>query len=400
MKRILVLDRFYFPDEQPTSIYLTELTEALQNQFQFEILSGPPLIINAGGSFYPALRFTIHRAPCPHFSKKNLLARFFNDSGFLISAFFHGLFVKHPDLIFSQTSPPGLWGIAFLLKLWHRSRWIQVCQDIFPDNLTALTQSSGIFVKTLGRISDFILKKADHIIVIGEDMKERVLQKGFLPSKVLCIPNWVDADFIRPLPKKNSFSKKHHLDDKFVVLYPGNFGRIYNFDDVLNAARELKPYPQIVFVLAGEGAAKEKLIEESEREGLENILFLPFQPRSILPEMLASADIGLVLLKREMAGLSVPSKIYSLLASGRALLACAEEKSDVARLVRESQAGFSVSPGDPKELAQKILVLYQDEGLKQQLGKNARAYAEEKNFQASAFRDYERVFEQVLQKTV
>ena len=394
--RILFLDRFYFPDEQATSIYLTELINALSARFHIEVLCGPPAVVTDQKNFSSSAS-RIYEAPCLTLPKRILFARFLNDLSFLFSALVRGLFLQKPVLLVSQTSPPGVWWIGFILSRWYGSGWIHVSNDIFPDNFGVLSglQKSKLF-NGLSRFILYPLKKSNRIIVIGHDMKEKLAAKGINPEKIYKSHHWTDLNFIKPLPKKNNFGKKYGLEGKFVVLYAGNFSRIHNFEDLLDTAEDLKDYGEILFLLVGEGALKEKLIEESRRRNLKNILFAPFEPRSRLPEVLAVADASVILLRRGMAGLSVPSKIYSILASGRPVLALVDEESDIARIVRESNAGFVFPPGNPSKSAEAILKLSEEPSLGIRLGSNARNYMEEKNFQAAAFRDTENIFEETI----
>ena len=223
-------------------------------------------------------------------------------------------------------------------------------------------------------------------------MKDRLLRKGYAPQQISCIQNWSDTNFIRPLPRENFFRRKYKLENKFIALYAGNFGRIHNFEDLLGTAEALKRYTELVFVMVGEGAMKEKLVQECQKRGIENLLIAPFEPRSRLPEVLAAADVSLVLLRRGMAGLSVPSKIYSILASGRPTIACLDKESDIARIVRESNSGFVVPPGNTQEFVRAVQLLCGDPEMKEGLGRNARHYAETQDLKSLAFRDYEQVF--------
>ncbi len=340
---------------------------------------------------------SVHQVFSFQFHKSFFFGRILNDLSFLFNSLFCGIFLKRPHLVVSQTSPPGIWWVGFLLSQWYRTPWIHISKDIFPDNLKALNDKwGGKFLSLVDHLSSFPIKKSDRILVIGEDMKKRFLNKGIDHRKIFQSHDWVDLEFIRPLAKKNTFSETHHLVDKFVVLYAGNFGRIHNFEDLLSAAEELHYESQIVFLLVGEGALKEKLIHESQSRGLNNILIVPFEVRSKLPEVLASADVSVILLKKGMAGLSVPSKIYSILASGRPIIACVEEESDIAGMVRDSQSGFVVPPGNPHQFAAAVKELFSQLPLRSQLGANARRYAEEKDFRTVAFRDYERLFNEIL----
>lgn len=390
--RVLILDRFYFPDEQATAVYLTELVTAFSEKFEFEVICGSPEVVTEK-KIHPTPWLKTHKVFCPKFPKRFLLARVLNDLVFLVLSLFQGLSLRRPDLVVSQTSPPAVWWIGFLISRWHRTRWVQVLQDIFPDNLKCLNgHRNGGFLSLLEPLSSLPLRQSDRIVVVGQDMKDRLLRKGYAPQQINCIQNWSDTNFVHPLPRENFFRRKYKLENKFIALYAGNFGRIHNFEDLLGTAEALKRHTELVFVMVGEGAMKEKLVQECQKRRIENLLIAPFEPRSRLPEVLAAADVSLVLLRRGMAGLSVPSKIYSILASGRPTIACLEEESDIARIVRESNSGFVVPPGDTQEFVRAVQLLRADPEMKEDLGRNARDYAETQDFKALAFRDYEQVF--------
>ena len=391
-KKILILDRFYFPDEQATSIYLTELVQGLSNQFEFHILCGPPAVVTEKNP-HPHPAGQIFQVPCLHLPKSSLFARFISEASFLLACFLRGLFLTRPDLLVTQTSPPGIWWVGFLLSRWHRTPWVQIFQDIFPDNLKVFSNHrNGFFFSLLERVSSSPFKKTDQMVAVGEDMKKRLVQKGLSRAKITVIQNWVDLDFITPLPKRNSFSEKLQLADQFVVLYAGNFGRVNNFEDFLGAAKGFQSSPEVVFLMVGGGALREELLREVQSQAFTNVRIVPFEPRSRLSEVLATADVSVVLLRKGMAGLSVPSKIYSILASGRPILACTEETSDIARLVREAEAGFVVPPGEPEAFARAVKELLQNPALRQKFGANARNFAEEQDFKKQSMQDYEKLF--------
>lgn len=361
------------------------------------MLCGPPAVVTERTCSNPPAR--VFQVPSPGLPKSIFFARFLNDFSFLLAAFLRGLFLPRPDLLISQTSPPGVWWIGFLLSRFHRVAWIHVSKDMFPENLKVLIgpKAQGL-VSILKRLNDSILKKADRILVIGEDMKGKFLEKGLRPRQLSRVSDWADLDWLRPLPKENRFTKILQLGGKFVILYAGNFGRTHNFEDLIEAAEKLRDHPEIFFLLVGDGALKKILDQEIQSKDLKNMRLVPFEPRSRLPEVLAAADVSVILLKRGMAGFSVPSKIYSILASGRPILACVEEQSDIARLVRESGAGFVVPPGQPKSLSETIATLFENPDLRNKLGNKARRFVEARDFQGQAFRDYRQAFQEVLKE--
>ena len=164
--KVLILDRFFFPDEQATSVYLTELVEGLSSSFEFTVLSGPPVVVTENLKKKP-LGAKIFQVPSFRFSKPRLFFRFLNDLSFLKIALLKGLFLPRPHLLLSQTSPPGIWWVGFLLSRWHRVPWIHVSKDVFPENLRVLAEGRAPFLfQLLEKINRWVLKKADRVLVI------------------------------------------------------------------------------------------------------------------------------------------------------------------------------------------------------------------------------------------
>jgi colanic acid biosynthesis glycosyl transferase WcaI len=201
----------------------------------------------------------------------------------------------------------------------------------------------------------------------------------------------VDTDFIKPIPRDNAFSQELHLSNTFIVLYAGNLGLSQGLEHVLTAAEQLADHRDIKFVFVGDGSGREHLVAEAERRRLANVQFLPFQPRSRLPEVLATADISLVVLRRGIGSGSLPSKLFSILASGRPILASVDEGCETWELVERAQAGICVPPEDPIELAKAILNFKKDDCFRERLGLNGRAWAERYHSPQSAAEQFEKL---------
>jgi colanic acid biosynthesis glycosyl transferase WcaI len=179
---------------------------------------------------------------------------------------------------------------------------------------------------------------------------------------------------VHPLPKANSFRHEHGLDDKFVVMYAGNLGLTSCLEDVLHAAEMLREQPGIQFVIVGEGAKKETFEAEKLNKKLQNITFLPYQPRENFPEMLAAADVLLVTLNTGAAFSSLPSKVFSDMASARPILTLAPPGSELAHIVEAAHCGWTIPPGSPRELAELLTQLIDKESTRVQKGQNGREY--------------------------
>ena len=225
----------------------------------------------------------------------------------------------------------------------------------------------------------FLYRKAQRISVISKNFRRILLKKGVRNSRIEIIPIWADPDEVWPMQKQNMFRREHDLRDKFVVMYAGNIGLTSSLEDVIHAAEILREQKNIQFVIVGEGVKKEALEAETQSRRLTNILFLPFQPREIFPEMLAAADINLVTLNAGAALSSFPSKIFNLMASARPILAVTPCGSEIMQIVEDAGCGWNVPPESPEKLADAILQIKAKESELILMGQNGRACLE-KNY--------------------
>jgi colanic acid biosynthesis glycosyl transferase WcaI len=237
----------------------------------------------------------------------------------------------------------------------------------------------------------FCYRRAAVVQVLSEGHRRTLLARGVPDSKLAVVRPWVDTDFIRPIGRQNEFSSEYGLNQSFVVMYAGNFGLTQGLEQLVETASHLSNEQDIRFVLVGQGSAQVALQDSFRSAGLTNAQFIPSQPRDRLPRLLASADVALVMLRKGFGMDSVPSKTYSILASGRAIVAVVDKGSDTWQLVENASCGVCVSPGDSWALANAILRLYQERRHCSQLGANGRAYALKRHSRGSAFRQYDRL---------
>jgi colanic acid biosynthesis glycosyl transferase WcaI len=235
-------------------------------------------------------------------------------------------------------------------------------RDIFPEVARLLEDFQSETVnRVLHGVNRFLVRKADRIVALGETMRRKLIDgKGADPAGTLVIPDWADCAGIAPGPKRNPFSLAHGLADKFVVLHSGNIGLSQGLETVIQAAVQLKEFPDIQIVFIGEGVKKPLLEDQVRVTGLQNVRFLPYQPKEGLSDSFASADVFVVSLKRGLAGYIVPSKLYGILAAGRPYVAAVEEACEVAAITKKHDCGLLAEPAEPKDLAEKILTLYHD----------------------------------------
>jgi len=311
-------------------------------------------------------------------SRKNLPARLFSWGLFNIISLLIGLKIGHHDVLFIP-NPFFLAGLP--LHTMSRLKSMPVIysvEDIYPDVAVRLgLLNSRWMISLVAMLEQSCYRRARYIRVLSEGMRQDLMARGVPPEKVITIPNFADTDFVRPLPRVNSFRERYGLADKFVILYAGNIGFSHGLDTVLRAAELLKNEPDMVFVLVGEGAAKAALQEMARELDLLNIFFIPFQPREDVPFVLASADVSLIPLRRDFVGESVPSKTYWVLASGRPVIAAVGQDTEVANLIEQAQCGIRVDPESPDALAGAILRLRGDASQRAVMGQRAREFVVE-----------------------
>jgi colanic acid biosynthesis glycosyl transferase WcaI len=321
----------------------------------------------------------------------NLFDRIMLDASFVVTSFLPALMGWRPDVILS-TSPslPVCVPVALL-------GWLRACpvilnlQDILPEAAIHVgLLRNKLLIKIFTFLEKFAYSSATKISVITEGFVENLLSKGVEAKKIVQIPNWVDVNFIRPLPKNdNPFRTNHNLEGKFVVLYSGNIALTQGLETVVRAASLLRDVSDIAFVIVGEAKGLQRLQQQCSKLQADNVLLLPFQPRQELPQMLAAADVGLVVQKKNVISFNMPSKIQVLLASGSAIVASVPDNGTAARAIRQSGGGVIVPPEDARALATAILDLYHNPDKVKNLGYKSRQYAIENYAFEQALNQYE-----------
>lgn len=362
--KILLHTMYYLPDFGSAPILMNELAVHLAAAgHEVEVVTTLPRTRSAefparlysrdrsGG--FTVKRFWTNAAP-------HALGRLLAWNIFTAGALLNLLSVRKGDLLFLRTPPLQLGVPAFWAKALRGTRTLVNVQDIHPD----LAIESGILRNPAGirfakGLEKWVYGLADRIVVISEGFKRNLLAKGVPAPKVDIIPNWVDTDFLKPLPKDNAVSRKLGLRDKFVVMYSGTVSISGNraLERVLEAAKALASERDVLFVIVGEGLKKGALTARAAALGLDNVAFLPFQPYRDLPALLASSDVLLVPLDEEKSQLSVPSKLYNFMAAGRPILGLTTPGSEVAAILRATGGGMSVPPADVEGIVRAVVEL-------------------------------------------
>jgi glycosyltransferase involved in cell wall biosynthesis len=281
------------------------------------------------------------------------------------------------------TTPPLIGLVALLIGRLRRMRVIMLVQDVYPDIAVALgaLHPRSPITKALDWLSSQVLKRSDRIIVLSDSMRKRITEKigESRASRIDVIHNWADGADIQPLKEvSNPFVAEHNLADSFVILFSGNFGRVNEFSTVLEAARLLRDRPDIVFLFVGGGAREAEIQEYRRKHALDNIRLLPYQPRHLLRYSLSAGNALLVTLANGLAGLSVPSKAYGIMAAGRPLLFVGDPGSDIASIITQNGCGAAVTSGDSSGLAELVAAWSSKRSKVEELGVAARSLFEKR----------------------
>lgn len=348
--RLLVLNQYYATAEASGEL-LRQLCEDLADEFDIEVIAAesaskaPILPPGIRGRFVKASRF----------SRATPAGRAANYASFTLGSVVALARARRPDAVLCQTDPPFIGVLGLAAARFRRGRLVVIMQDIHPEvgEITGGLRSR-LVIAILREAQRLVVRYADHLVAIGYAMSERLIERGAQLRRLSVIPNWVDPEIVFPAPRVNVFGHEHDLVNRPVLMHAGNIGRLQSLETVIEAGRAL---PDIDIVFLGQGSNQQALADIVARSRIQNVRMIPFQGRGTICKALGSADFHLVSLLPGLAGFLEPSKLYSVLAAGRPVIAATDPKSEAARLVRESDCGIVVRPSDPKALVDGLRAL-------------------------------------------
>ena len=412
--RILLLTLVFSPDSVSTSVLMTELALELKKQghdltvltttphynVEPEAQQRQPLRPRWGRWLYQSdcQGIQVYHASIP-VKGSRVGARLWDYLRFHLISTLAGLTIAKDVDVILVPSPPLTIGLsAWSLSLLRRVPFIYNVQEIYPDVAVSLgVLQNKALIRLLAGLERFIYGRARHVAVISEWFSRRLLEKGVPEGKLTVIPNFVDTEFMRPGSRHNPFSAQHHLSDKFVVLYAGNIGLTQGFETILETAQSLASRPDLHFVIVGDGTRRAWLEDQLVARPLPNVTLLPYQPRSVVPQIYASSDLCLVPLKRGTAQETFPSKIYTIMAAGRPVVASADANSELAWVVRAANCGWAVPPDDAPALVRTLQEACRQRATLPQKGQNGRSYVVSHHSKAAVVRQYDALLRQVVE---
>jgi glycosyltransferase involved in cell wall biosynthesis len=339
-----------------------------------------------GGIIYPGHRNSVHaweeidgiqvlRVGTYLSANKGFVRRTANYVSFMLSAILQCWRVKDVDIVVS-TSPQFFCGMGgYFVSRLKRRPWVLEIRDLWPESIIAVGAiTNRRVIRMLEGIESFLYRKADRIVSLTNAFKRHIMARGIPEEKIDIVTNGADLERYVPGDRMNDARKELGLDESvFLASYIGTHGMAHGLSTVLRAAKRLEGEPGIRFLLVGDGAERERLLQEKEELGLTNVIMLGQQPKECMPQFLAATDACMVLLiKSELFKTVLPSKIFEAMAMGRPIVLGVEGESR--ELIEKGGCGLCIEPENDAQLAEAILKLVKQLDLARELGEKGKRY--------------------------
>ena len=402
MKHIILVNRFFYPDESATAQILTDLAGHLgANGDRVSVITSRLSYADQDVRYAPFEQIEnvdIFRVPTTGFGRAGLLGRAVDYLSFYISSVLAVLKIaRRGSLLVIKTDPPLLGvpiGLAGRLKRAIRINWLQ---DLFPEVATELGVTPPL-VGLLNYVRNRSLRQASMNVAIGERMASRLEQLGVVSDRIDIIHNFSDDEALRDSAAGSEALRQEwgFSSSDFIIGYSGNLGRAHDFGTILEAARRLKAHTSIKFLFIGGGHLRQEVELQSEVHGLGNLIFKPYQPRQALARSLSLPDMHWISLRPEMEGLIVPSKLYGITAIGRGVIMIGDPAGEIGRLIARHEFGVTVAAGEGAELADLIIRLSNDRAQCKRMATKASRFTENYGSQRLAFDKWRTLIERLV----
>jgi glycosyltransferase involved in cell wall biosynthesis len=359
----LFINQFFWPDPAATSQLLTDVAASVvEHGHAVRVIAGATKYAESEDLIAPPVR--VDHCPALPFNR-GTLGRIASYLSFLIAATVHAFRGPRPDFVITLTTPPALGLIGSLARAMRGARHYIWEMDLYPDvavEMGILSRSSPL-TRIVGWAFDFARLRADGIIALGDEMKERLIAHGIPAETIHVCENWADGSDITPLPFPNG---------PITLYYSGNLGIVHDVQTIQDVMLHFRNDARFRFLFAGGGSRRARLEAFCRERCIDNVLFGPYCDRTDLGTRLAEGHIGLITQFRESLGSVVPSKTYGIMAAGRPILFIGPRQATPARIIEEYRCGWHIEPGDAESLVKLLESLARSPDLISQAGALAR----------------------------
>lgn len=361
-RKLLMYTNYFYPEVATTGQILTELAEGLSTTFDITVICEVPSYAQDIEKCYKKQRFyferykemNVLRVRVPEVNKQSRFSRIKYILSYFLNCIWATYKVGKFDLVFTVSQPPILGGILGVIgKKVTGGKLMYQIMDFNPEQTIAVNYASNrLILEAMMWWDKRSCRKSNIVVTLGRDMQE-TLQNRFRGERVpnnVVINNWIDEEDIHPLPSDDKkvleFKEKYGLAHKFVIMTSGNIGLYYDFENILKVMTKFRNDSSVAFVFVGDGSIKPKLQEYVNKHKISNVFFIPFQEKKDLVYSLNAADVHIVTNAKGIKGVSVPSKIYGILAVNKPVWGILEKGSEAWRIIEESNCGVLVEAGD------------------------------------------------------
>lgn len=401
--KVWFVSELYYPEETSTGYLLTRIAESVaEARYDVRVICAQPTYSHRGTR---APRREVHngvrieRCWSTTLDKDRLVLRAVNAVSLAVTVFLTALVrIARGDLVFVVTNPPLLPFLTYVAARLRGARVALIVHDIYPDALVAagMMHAGAALTRVARRLTRRLYRSVDYVVVLGRDMEGMVREAvAGHATETVVIPNWADLDDVAPSDRRaNPILAERGVSDKFVLQYAGNMGRTHDLESILRVARALRDEPRFHFLMVGWGAKADLVRRAIADSDLPNVTMLGKLPRSAQQDFLNACDAALITFVPGMAGVSVPSRMYNVMAVGKPIIAMADAHSELALAVREHGLGWVVPPGDWQRLQEAIRDAESDRDALTAMGLRARRIARERYSFEQAASGYRRLVAQ------
>lgn len=323
---------------------------------------------------------------------KQFTKRLRNYLSFTFSSVISG--AKHiakQDVIITESPPLFLGFSGFVLAKLKGAKFIFNISDLWPESAIKLgVLHNKLFIKMSVWLEEFYYRKAAAVTCQTQGIVDDIVNRGFDKNKIHLLTNGVDTELFKKENRDENFRCEIGIENKFALCYAGIHGIAQGLEVIINAAEIVKNEENIQFIFVGDGPEKQDLIKMAQEKELTNVTFLPLQPKTNMPKIVASMDAAIIPLKKlELFKGALPSKMFETLASEIPIILPVQGEAE--KLINNAKAGIVVEPENSKEIAQAVLKLYNDIELRNELGQNGRAYVMENYARENITRKLEKI---------
>lgn len=327
---------------------------------------------------------------------KGFLQRTIRYCIFSFQCLLKGIFVP-ADAIFTGGGPPTQGIVAGIIHKLTKKKVIFNPQDLFPDSLivSGKINEKSKLIRVLRKIEKFSYDNSDKIITITEEMANNIKSKTRNKNEVYVVRNWMDTKIIKPIKRKDNklFDELSLSRDKFYIVYAGNLGVMQSINTLVTSAIILREFNDIEIIIFGNGSEEDKIKNRIFENNLNNIKVFPLMNQDRVSEVYSLGDVSVVSCKKGTGISGMPSKTWTIMSSGRAILASFDYQSQLRKVLEESKSGYCVEPENPEELAKTILLMRKNIKETKVMGENARKYAEDNISKENSVNAYIRIIE-------